>query len=374
MIKEITDSSLGKFGSIISEWEELLKSSYDGILSSDYTNSSTWAQAICDTFLENNAKGILSIISKDKKIVGLLPYARENIWKWHTPIRRLQSMSSYYLGRHSFIVENNNTEYSTSLLLAALNEIPSWDTFKLTILCNSTAHRAFFKLAKESTILANVIGSSQSPYILLSDNWNETFDLMPKKLRWTIRKNCRELSAIGSLEYKEFGNQDNIDELFKIILEVERNSWKDNSGSSIIAQKEQLKFYKSLAMHSFNNNSISAHVLLLNNKPLAYIFGIISGDGSFLDLKESFVESYSKYSPAHVLKGFALPALIRKGIRIYDFMGECEPYKMRWTDKKYQRFTVVIYNKTVFGILAYIKSILSKKGTPLQAPISTGLT
>jgi CelD/BcsL family acetyltransferase involved in cellulose biosynthesis len=73
---------------------------------------------------------------------------------------------------------------------------------------------------------------------------------------------------------------------------------------------------------------LSAHVLRLDGRPLAYILGVAAGDGAFLDLKESFDASYAQYSPGHVLKRFAMETLIARGVGIYDFMRACEPYKL----------------------------------------------
>ena len=59
-----------------------------------------------------------------------------------------------------------------------------------------------------------------------------------------------------------------------------------------------------------------------------------SVDGTFLDLKESFVVAHSENSPGHVLKRYAMQTLLSRGIR---------PCKMRWTDQTYRCSTVSIY-------------------------------
>src|SRR5206468_7359533 len=119
-------------------------------------------------------------------------------------------------------------------------------------------------------------------------------------------------------------------------------------------------FYEALVAAAARHGFLSAHVLRLDGKPLAYTLGLASVDGTFLDLKESFVAAHSEHSPGHVLKRYAMQTLLSRGIRLYDFMGACERYKMRWTDKTYRCSTVSIYNRTVRGRYWYWRSRLGR--------------
>jgi CelD/BcsL family acetyltransferase involved in cellulose biosynthesis len=187
---------------------------------------------------------------------------------------------------------------------------------------------------------------------------------LPKKTRWTIRKGLKELQALGTLEYDHVTKRDGVNRLMQNIYEVESCSWKDEIGTSITAQTEQRRFYEALVEVASDSGLLSAHVLRLNDKPVAYILGLTSADGTFLDLKESFARPYADYSPGHVLKRFAIATLIASGTRIYDFMGACEPYKMRWTDKTYRRVTLSIYNQGLRGRFWYWRSRLGRALVP----------
>jgi hypothetical protein len=66
-----------------------------------------------------------------------------------------------------------------------------------------------------------------------------------------------------------------------------------------------------------------------------------------------------------VLKRFAFERLIAQGITLYDFMGKCEQYKMRWTDRTYKVLTIAMFNRNVAGSIGYLRSKLGKSSTPL---------
>lgn len=344
----------------------MLASSRGGIHGSDATYSTTWAHALCETFLSGKEVHRLTI-SDGAKTVGILPYYRESDGIY----RRLKVITEAHAGRSSMLVLDDSQKTCADLLVAAYEKIAAWDTLQLTVVENSAAHLAVCAKSADKALPLRCISTIESPYIVLGADWNETFAVLPKKLRWTIRKAEKDLSSLGKLTYRAYTHPDQIAEFFQILYEIERGSWKEKSGTSITVQKHQQTFYEALARHASRDGIFSAHALHLDDKPLAYILGLLSRDGSFLDLKESFVESHSQYSPAHVLKRFAIPALIDQGVRLYDFMGVCEPYKMRWTDKTYRRHTIVLHNHTLRGRLSYCKALLSRSSTSVPPPSPT---
>jgi CelD/BcsL family acetyltransferase involved in cellulose biosynthesis len=218
-------------------------------------------------------------------------------------------------------------------------------------------------LLKATTSLGipvRVLGKYESPYIELHPTWEALLAALPKKMRWTIRKSEKDLSALGSLTYEEVTAPEGVASLLAAIYEIEQKSWKEQSGTSITAQAGQREFYESCVAQGAQAGILSAHVLRLDGKPIAYILGIAAGDGVFLDQKESFDLAYSEHSPGHVLKHFAIERLLARGVKLYDLMGECEQYKMRWTSKTYTRLSLALYNRNLGGRLSHLRSMLRR--------------
>lgn len=352
-----------KIKNILKECDDILASSQKGIDGYDITNSSSWIKTILETFWSGEEIKTIRL-GKDGAAEGVFIYAVKTIFRFFIPIRRLETVNTFYTGRSGLLVKEDKAIYCERLLDTVLEHVKEWDTLEITILNNSACHKSIYKKNKKNFYALNT-NTTSSPYIELNNSWNTIFNALPKKLRWTIRKCSNELSESDTLNYKEYTDSDSI---LGIIFEIEQQSWKESMLSSITTQPQQKLFYERLVINTAASGNLSAHVLFIGNKPIAYILGLISSDGAFLDLKESFVQAYSKYSPSHVLKSFVIPSLIRKNIKIYDFMGLCEPYKMQWTEKKYKRHTIVIYNKTFRGIFSYIKSLISASGKDIPAP------
>lgn len=348
-------------------WDDLLASTYCGIPGNDATYSSTWTSALAESLLRDRAISALTVNGPEGTL-ALLPYYRQPAQGLLGLSRRLSAATEVYSGRTSFIARNNSAELCDLLLAALGNTIPQWDSFQLTVVQNSAAHRALYAQVRNGNLLATSILAEESPYIALLGNWADTFESLPKKLRWTIRKSEKDLSMLGALTYEHHHSPDTADELQSSIYEIEKQSWKEHAGSSITTHGEQQEFYDAFIRLGSRAGLLSAHLLKLDNKPLAYILGVRTSDHMFLDLKESFVQSHAKYSPAHVLKRFAFETLINSGVVVYDFMGACEPYKMKWTDKTYRRITIIIYNRTIRGRLGHLKSLMARYHQQVPAP------
>lgn len=273
--------------------------------------------------------------------------------------RLLSPVTESYCGRAMFLVEPQSAETLASLLDAAIDTLPGWDVFVTTLLDDSasTALLADSRIRARFTVQRQQSG--RSPHFELPDSWETLFASLPKKFRWTIRSSQSALEKLGALEYTAIDSEPQVAEFLEAVLEIERNSWKEQSGTSITAHQEQQAFYRGFTPSAARLGMLSGHLLRLDGAPIAYIYGLRDRD-VFLDLKESFNNTYLKQSPGHVLKRFALERLIARGVKRYDFMGGCEPYKMRWTDSTYSRTTYALYRKNLRGRLLLLRARLAQ--------------
>jgi CelD/BcsL family acetyltransferase involved in cellulose biosynthesis len=118
---------------------------------------------------------------------------------------------------------------------------------------------------------------------------------------------------------------------------------------------------------------LSGHILSLNERPIAYMLGLLGQDRVYLALKSSFDESVAALSPGHVLKKLGICRLIERGAVAFDFMGRCDTHKMYWTDQTYEVATLAIYNASWRGRAAWLKRRIGglRRTIPDEAPIPT---
>jgi len=133
------------------------------------------------------------------------------------------------------------------------------------------------------------------------------------------------------------------------MIEVESESWKEFSGTSITHPDEQEKFYRIFAKYAIANGWLCGHFLEVKGEPIAYIYGV-NFNGIFSSLKVSYKVRFKAYGPENLIRMYTLQELYKQRVRINDFTGVCEEHKMRWANKTYGRTTYRLFNRTLKGV------------------------
>ncbi|MCP5209249.1 MAG: GNAT family N-acetyltransferase [Hahellaceae bacterium] len=341
---------------VSSEWNQLVQRYSNDVSGLDITASYDWTNTLWQTREDVAEK--LVVVEKDlDTITAILPLYKSKSKLFFLSYDTMALFSNLYGGRQGLILSEVSQKSIENLIGYAADHIHGWGTLTLSFVRGSTQERLCKQTLSNVGLQFELIAEAESPYIELDSNWDDFLKSMPKKLRWTMKSSEKRLREIGQVEYKHFTRSDEVDEFLEAVMIIESDSWKNEAGTAISKNEFQENFYRHFTPSAAKNNWLSGHLLTLDGEPIAYIYGMSFGS-TFYDFKESYKETYKKYSPGHVLKSFAFPELISRDISIYDFMGKCEDYKMRWTDKKYGRVTYIVYNKTLVGKMLALKSKL----------------
>jgi len=91
-----------------------------------------------------------------------------------------------------------------------------------------------------------------------------------------------------------------LDGLFKVIEDIEEDSWKCKTGTAIIASESEQSFYMSVFELYSSISAAKGYVLCHKNIPVASVLGVVF-KGTYYALKTLFKESVSNLSPGTVL-------------------------------------------------------------------------
>ena len=136
--------------------------------------------------------------------------------------------------------------------------------------------------------------------IAIQDRFESYLNLKSKKLRHELERKNRKMEREGATELRCIGKISELDELFRIIEDVEKDSWKFRNGTAIISNESEQKFYMSVFKLYSSISEARGYVLYHNNIPVAYVLGVVFGK-TYYALKTSFKESVSNLSPGTVL-------------------------------------------------------------------------
>jgi CelD/BcsL family acetyltransferase involved in cellulose biosynthesis len=278
-----------------------------------------------------------------------LPLYQSNESKYRLKFKRLAPITELYAGRCGFILKEHRVEYLEALIDHIYDRLNDWSLFQVTLVDDSESDQLLRLACKSRNIRCDKLSSQASPYIVLENRWQDYFNSRPKKFRWNLRNGKKKMEACGALRYSVCEKASQLKSFLAAMLEIERASWKETTGTSVTTNDYQESFYKEFCVPALDRGWFYGHLLELDSEPVAYIYGAIY-QGIFYDFKESYKDKFKELSPGHVLKTFAFEELYKKNIRLYDFMGACEEYKLRWTDKTYCRSTYAIYNNNARGL------------------------
>ncbi len=325
-------------------WNALIGASGSGVAAIDITAGAEW-NLVLARMLRDTQDGSCLFALEDGELCGVMPLFVESSGVGVLRRRKLAALTEVYSNRPG-IVAADPGRFAEAVFGYLVSGALAWDEFALTVTADSRSHQALRTAAAASELQIDMTAELESPYIEFQSSWDACLAALPKKFRWLLRSSRSKLEDAGRVEYRHYSSNEALTRFIAEIEDIERASWKEDAGTSITQNDNQQGFYHQFLPIAAERGWLSGHTLMFDGDPMAYILGMEFG-GVCVDLKESYKEKYRSHSPGHVLKTYAFPGLIERGIATYDFSGVCEPYKMKWTDKTYRRCRYTVLGRSL---------------------------
>src|SRR5262245_10398236 len=121
------------------------------------------------------------------------------------------------------------------------------------------------------------------------------------KHRKMIRRQERQLSEVGRLEYDALTPDDDVAVRIEEFLRLEASGWKGRESSAIASNESDRSYFESIAKEAFRRGRLSMLALRLDGSPIAYKCDFIAERGLFT-FRIAFDESYARNSPGMLLE------------------------------------------------------------------------
>jgi hypothetical protein len=348
-------------------WEVRIERQSGNILGLDVTSTLTWAETLWENHLGRKSLEVL-VAESDDEVEALLPFYRSPKTVHSVPCRSIAPITELYSGRCGFLLNEPRVELLECMLKGLREQVPGWDVFVFTLVEESPSRMLLSELEQRGDLWVEKISAQRSPYIVMDKAWEEYFAGLPRKFRWNLRNFEKKMRSAGSVVHRVFESGSNLEEFRSATQEIERASWKEQAGTSLTTNSLQENFHAKLMHAAADRGWFTGHVLEFRGEPVSYVWGLRYGN-IFYDFKESYKSVYRDLGPGHVLKLSLMERLFAQGVAFYDYMGLCEEYKLRWTDKTYERSTFLLYNNTLAARAARLagnvkKHLLGSKTNP----------
>jgi len=121
------------------------------------------------------------------------------------------------------------------------------------------------------------------------------------KHRKMIRRQERQLSEIGLLEYDALTPEDDVAVWVEEFLRLEAGGWKGRENSAIASNEADRSYFRSIAKEAFRRGRLSMLALRLDGLPIAYKCDFLAGRGVFT-FRIAFDENHARNSPGMLLE------------------------------------------------------------------------
>ena len=143
-----------------------------------------------------------------------------------------------------------------------------------------------------------------------------------------IRQLERKLAAEGGCEMLHCCENDPT--VWGQFLRIENSGWKGRAGSSVLSSSEEKLFFEKILESATKRQYLVWHILTFHNEILAIAMCFIYKNRVY-GCKLAYDEKFSEYSPGHLLINMDLRDAAEKGFLEYDFLGEDDEHKLKWT-------------------------------------------
>ena len=165
-----------------------------------------------------------------------------------------------------------------------------------------------------------------SPFLGLAPAGRDYLESKPQHLRSEIRRKRKRIEKEGRVEFCKYTSLEQCSAAMEEVLHIERNSWKEQNGTSFTAVPGLREFYTEVACRCAERSMLCIYTLRLASEPVAHVYGIRWG-GAYYALKTSYCESQKGLSPGVVLFDHCIRDALESGMTEFNFLGDQSRWK-----------------------------------------------
>ena len=317
----------GTYEALRDPWNELVHEDPQNLLGFDATSTYEWFEATLAAFPEAADSRVI-VAREGNEIVGLLPVLIDKSKRFGP---RLRTPTELYGGRTGPLLRGSAPELLPALLTGLDQACPGWTTLQLTLVAGSESARTLIETCRQRGYGAVCGDPRESPFFPILATPDEFLRGIAKDVRRHLKAGENGFKKLGALQYRAYTHEHEAPALLDAVLAIERKTWKHEAGTAITRNPSQERFYRELFPRAMRSGLLHAEVLLLEQQPIAYNFGLHRG-GVYSCLKHSHVQSLDKLTPSHLVNLALINNLRNRNTVTYDFMGRTERHKLRWSN------------------------------------------
>jgi CelD/BcsL family acetyltransferase involved in cellulose biosynthesis len=317
--------------------------------------SPEWFSAAASTLMQDRVPLVLAAhVGATEHLVLAFSVGRERIQG--IPLRTIRLLGFPLGDRHPLGILPGSR--MADIFDAALGKFPvSCNAFILDELPEADA-AALADIASKHGMYTRARDSARSPYLHLDKNLRpeERDQMYSRSLRKRINRANKKLRAAGSAEIRiSCPKPAEIAGVLEDLREIERQSWKGDSGVGIFSEDATWPFLVKLAVALAPLGGIQVAELFLDAKLIAYRFSFVV-DNVVYDYNFAHLPEFSHLSPGRILLDEVIGFAIAERKQAIDgSRGHLATPQLLadWTKNSLKHTTLWLYPRTIGGLTTY---------------------
>lgn len=208
----------------------------------------------------------------------------------------------------------------------------------------------------------------RAPYVELGDAGPA--GLVSRGLRKEIGRGRRRLAEMGDLRLQIATSPADAPAALTDLLAIEALGWKGAGGTAMASDPAAEGFYRAVTAWAARTGRLRLAVLRVDDRPVAAELDILHGHTLYA-LKMGVDPEFRRTGPGHVLMWMLLERVgPEDGVRVYEMLGEDDPYKMRWTDRTREMTELSLFPRSVGGAVAFARHRIAPAVVRRARPIA----
>jgi CelD/BcsL family acetyltransferase involved in cellulose biosynthesis len=171
---------------------------------------------------------------------------------------------------------------------------------------------------------------NRSPRVQLPSTYEELLATRSKSLRKELNSKYRALRKIGPVRLRVISGGPDLPKALDEAFRLEGSGWKTRAGTAILSDPPLERLYRGFACRAAERGWLRLCLLDVGGDVVATDFDCAFG-GVEYSLKTGYDERFRQCSPGLVLTAEVLRSAIEEGLSAFDFLGDPDFHKLRWT-------------------------------------------
>lgn len=292
------------------EWRDLVAQSGGPVFFQTYE----WLTAWIDHFWKDRRLAFL-FVRRDGRLVALAPLLGDDDGRFSCPGSVVLAANDYTL-RAGFLGAEGEVGILDTVVRHLRTTRGGVRLNFMNVLAGSPLLEELPALARRNGFSTFVREGTTSPVVEFQGDWEAYLRSRSKHMRSELRRKTRKIEASGNVTSFTASTPAQCERAIEDVVSIEAMSWKHAAGGSLDLQPDKQRFYRELAKSCAANGWLRLHLLHLDSRPVAYLYGFAFRN-EYYAFHTAFDEAYDHLSPGVVLFSRVLQDACREGLRVF---------------------------------------------------------